>query len=218
MFITHADLDHFNGLPQLMERFRVGRANLTPTFSAKPTPGVREVMRRLNGDGIPARIVKAGDRFSTGDVELEVFHPPAAGPTGPENARSLVLIIRHAGHNIALTGDLDLEGRMQFMTQRIGDIDVWMAPHHGGRTASPPELAAWVRPSLVVAHNATGEAKVAAAAYESVGAGFLGTWPHGAITITSGADGLRVFRIREPNPIFDTRYSLHCLWSILRNG
>ncbi len=192
VFLTHGDLDHFNGLPQLMDRFRVGRVNLTPTFSAKPTPGVHEVMQRLERDRIPTRIVQAGDRLTAGDVQLDVFHPPAIGPAGPENTRSLVLIIRHAGHNIALTGDLDLEGRTQFMTQHIGDIDVWMAPHHGGRTASPPELAAWVRPRFVVAHNATGEAKVAAAVYESVGAGFLGTWPHGAITITSKANELRV--------------------------
>ncbi len=201
VFLTHADLDHFNGLPQLMERFHIGRVNLTPTFAAKPTPGVREVVQRLERDRIPTRTVRAGDRFTAGDVELEVFHPPAANLPGPENARSLVLIIRHAGHSIALTGDLDLEGRMQFMTQRIGDIDVWMAPHHGGRTASPPELAAWVRPRLVVAHNATGEAKDAASVYQSLGATFVGTWPHGAITITSKSNELRVETYRTKKTI-----------------
>ncbi len=201
VFITHADLDHFNGLPQLMERFHVGRVNLTPTFAEKPSPGVREVVQRLGRDGISTRIVRAGDRFAAGDVELQVFHPPAAGPTGPENARSLVLIIRHSGHSIALTGDLDLEGRTHFMTQRIGNIDVWMAPHHGGRTASPPELAAWVRPRLVVAHNATGEAKDAAAVYRDAGADFLGTWPNGAVTITSKVNELRVETYRTKRRI-----------------
>jgi competence protein ComEC len=190
VFLTHADLDHFNGLPALMDRFPVGRVNLTPSYSAKPTPGVREIIQRLQLDRIPTRIVQAGDQFSAGDVEFEVLHPPAVGPAGPENARSLVLVIRHAGHGIALTGDLDLEGRTRVMAQPAPGIDVWMAPHHGGRTASPPELARWVRPRLVVAHNANNEAKVSAAVYESAGADFLGTWPHGAITIVSKIDGL----------------------------
>jgi competence protein ComEC len=199
VFLTHADLDHFNGLPALMDRFPVGRVNLTPTFSAKPTPGVREIVQRLQLDHIPTRIVQAGDQFSAGDVELEVMHPPAVGPPGPENARSLVLVIRHAGHCIALTGDLDLEGRARVMAQPPPGIDVWMAPHHGGRTASPPELAQWVRPRLAVAHNATGEAKVAASVYMSTGADFLGTWPHGAITIFSRTDGLwaTTYRTRQ---------------------
>src|SRR5262249_8666666 len=155
VFVTHADLDHFNGLPALLERFHVGRVNLTPTFAAKPTPGVHEVLQQLERDSIPTRIVDAGDRFSAGDVEFTVLHPPANGPPGPENARSLVLLIRHNDHSIVLTGDLDLEGRARVMMHPALQIEVWMAPHHGGRTASPPELAAWARPTLVVAHNAT---------------------------------------------------------------
>ena len=34
-----------------------------------------------------------------------VLHPPQIGPDGNENSRSLVLLIRHAGHTVLLTGD-----------------------------------------------------------------------------------------------------------------
>jgi competence protein ComEC len=56
------------------------------------------------------RIVRAGDRLMAGDVSLEVLHPPAVGPEGNENARSLVIQVRHAGHSILLTGDLEGPG------------------------------------------------------------------------------------------------------------
>jgi competence protein ComEC len=85
----------------------------TPTFADKPTPGVRHSLRILHEEGIPMRIAKAGDRLTAGDVVMEVLHPPPAGPDGNENARSLVLLVRHAGHSILLTGDL--EGRGLFL-------------------------------------------------------------------------------------------------------
>lgn len=190
LFVTHADLDHFNGVPSLMERFHVGRINLTPSFLNKPTAGAGAVIRRLVQDQVMVRIVQAGDRFQAGAVEFEVLHPPAVGPPGPENARSLVIMLRHAGHAIALTGDLDMDGRSMLMAQAPGNIDVWMAPHHGGKSANPSELAAWVRPRLALAHNGTNEAAFAAANYRHVGAEFLSTWPDGAVTIISRRDGL----------------------------
>ncbi|MBX7102785.1 MAG: ComEC/Rec2 family competence protein [Gemmataceae bacterium] len=190
VFLTHADLDHFNGLPALLERFPVGRVSLTPTFADKPTPGVRETLRHLTQTGVPTRVVKAGDRFEAGEVSFDVIHPPAVGPAGPENARSLVCVIGHRGRTIVLTGDLDMDGRAEVMRRRPMAMDVWLAPHHGGKSANPPELAAWARPKLAVAHNGTGEARDAAKRYLEVGASFVGTWPSGAITIVSDDNGL----------------------------
>jgi len=196
VFLSHADLDHFNGLPSLLERFHVGQASVTPTFATKPTPGVGVVLDQLKKMNIPIKVRQAGDVLSGGNIELEVWHPPSVGPPGPENARSLVLAIRHEGHTIVLTGDLDLEGRSKLLTLPRTDIDVWQAPHHGGRTANPPELATWARPRIAIAHNATGEARQAAAVYENAGSRFLGTWPDGAVTVTSRAGSLEVRTFR----------------------
>jgi competence protein ComEC len=199
VFLTHADLDHFNGLPALLERFTIGQVSLTPSFAAKPAPGVQEVLEHLSRRGVSVRVISAGDRLVAGDVSIDVFHPPAEGPSGPENARSLVLAVRHAGNTLVLTGDLDLEGRPHLMSLPRMDIDVWMAPHHGGRMANPPELAAWARPGLVVAHNGFLEGETAARVYESMGCRFVGTWPHGAIILFSSPYGLtaETFRSRE---------------------
>lgn len=199
VFLSHADLDHFNGLPALMQRFHVGQVSITPSFAAKPTPGVALVIEELKRQRIPVVIRQAGDRMSGGNVDFEVWHPPANGPIGPENARSMVLAIRHEHHCFVLTGDLDLEGRPMVMARPHEPIDVWLAPHHGGRTANPIDLAAWTRPRITVAHNATGEAKEAAENYERVGSRFLGTWPNGAVTIVSrqGHLAIETFRARQ---------------------
>jgi competence protein ComEC len=110
VFLSHADLDHFNGLPSLLDRFAVGQVSCTPTFADKTAPGVPVTLDAIRGRGIPMRILKAGDHLSAGSVALGVLHPPADGPPGKENLRSLVLVVHHGDHRLMLTGDLEGAG------------------------------------------------------------------------------------------------------------
>jgi competence protein ComEC len=191
VFLSHADLDHFNGLPSLLDRFGVGQVTLTPSFAAKPTPGVREAVAAIERAGVRTRVVTAGDRLTAGAVTFDVLHPPAVGPDGNENARSLVLLVRHAGHSLLLTGDLEGAGLDRVLGLPPQPVDVLMAPHHGAKAANPPALAAWARPRLVVACQGPPPWPTQVpSVYESRGAEYLGTWPHGAVTVVSHRTGL----------------------------
>ncbi len=201
IIFSHADLDHFNGIVELLDRFAVGQVTCTPTFADKPMPGVRFALRILGERGIPLRIIKAGDRLTAGDVVLEVLHPPAAGPDGNENARSLVLLVRHAEHSILLTGDLEGKG-----LQRVLDelpprrVEVMMAPHHGSHLANTSELAQRARPRVVVScQGRPSLAREVQQRYQQVGAQVLDTHQHGAVTVRSHTSGLVVetFRTKE---------------------
>ncbi|HTU18232.1 MAG TPA: DNA internalization-related competence protein ComEC/Rec2 [Gemmataceae bacterium] len=201
VIFSHADLDHFNGIVDLLDRFAIGQVTCTPTFADKPTPGVQLVVRVLRERCIPVRIVKAGDRLTAGDVALEVLHPPAAGPDGNENARSLVLLLRHAGHAILLTGDLEGKG-----LQRVLDelpprrVEVMMAPHHGSHRTNTPELAQWARPSVVIScQGRPPPSREVRQRYRQIAAQVLDTHQHGAVTVRSHDSGLVVetFRTQE---------------------
>src|SRR5205085_11054053 len=41
VFISHADLDHFNGLPDLLDYFTIGQVTCTPTFADRANAPVR---------------------------------------------------------------------------------------------------------------------------------------------------------------------------------
>jgi competence protein ComEC len=193
VFLSHADLDHFNGLSALLDRFAVGQITCTPTFADRATPGVRHTLEVLDRRRIPLRTVRAGDRLEAGTVAMLVLHPPAAGPEGEENVRSLVLLVRHAGHSLLLTGDLEGLGLERVLALPPVPVDVLMAPHHGSRTANQPELAAWARPKLVVSCEGPPRGPTRAPEpYTAAGARFLGTWPHGAVTVRSHVSGLVV--------------------------
>ncbi|HXG11212.1 MAG TPA: ComEC/Rec2 family competence protein [Gemmataceae bacterium] len=198
IFLSHAHLDHFNGLPALLDRFAVGQVTCTPTFEDQIGPGTRLALDVRRPHSVPVRVVRAGDRLTAGEVTMEVLHPPAAGPEGSEDVRSLVLLVRHAGHSILLTGDLRNEGLRRLLSLPSVPVDVLMAPHHGSRLADPAKLADWARPAVVVSCQGrpiwpmnTPEV------YEQKGARFLGTWPHGAVTIRSRPEELVVETYRS---------------------
>jgi competence protein ComEC len=197
LVLSHGDLDHFNGIPQLADRFSIGRVRSTPTFAERETGGMKEALAALEKRGLAIEVVKRGDRWDVDGVRFEALHPPAVGPTKNENARSLVLLVSHDDWSLLLTGDLEDEGLAQVLAQPPPRIDVMMAPHHGSDRSNNEALARWARPALVVSSQAEPVSpRLSVPMYERMGAKFRGTWPHGAITIRPGAktDAVTTFR------------------------
>jgi competence protein ComEC len=200
LYISHADLDHFSGVPALLDRVTVRRVNLTPTFGDRTTPGVRRVLEELRRRSVPMRILTSGDADTIDDVRLDVLHPPARGPDGKENARSMVLYVRTGGISVLLTGDLEEAGLERVLTLRRPELDVLMAPHHGSRTANTAALADWARPRFVVSCQGRPRSiHSPAAAYEAVGATYLTTHRDGAVTIVTRERSwwLETYRTKE---------------------
>lgn len=189
VFISHADLDHFNGLPALLDRFAVGRVTLNPSFADKPSGGVRETLAAIERRGVTSRVVRAGDQLAAGEVQIDVLHPSNQGPTGVENVRSLVLLVRHRGHSILLTGDVEGAGIEQLTSKPPSKSDVLLTPHHG--SAAPAEaIADWTKPRLVVSSQGRSDPGKAEAVFQKRGVTYWPTWPNGAVTIRSHATGL----------------------------
>lgn len=192
VFLSHADTDHFNGLPGLLERFGVGQLTCTPTFADKPIPAVPATLGAAQRRRVPMRIVRAGDRLVAGSVEMDVLHPPAVGPEGNENTRSMVLLVKHAGHSLLLTGDLEGLGLERVLSLPLGKVNVLMAPHHGSRAGNKREregralLMQRTQPAFVLACEGPPRwPRSGTDPYAAAGMQYLGTWPHGAITIES---------------------------------
>lgn len=200
LILSHGDLDHFNGVPQLVDRFSIGRVLSTPTFAERELAAMKKALSALDAKGLAIEVVKRGQRWEVDGVSFEALHPPAVGPTKNENARSLVLYVSHAAGSILLTGDLEEEGLTQVLAQRPPRIDVLMAPHHGSDTSNIPALAQWAKPRLVVSSQKppTSQRK-SVTMYQQSGAKFFGTWPHGAITIRPGVN-VTTFRSKLTMP------------------
>ncbi len=199
VFLSHADLDHFNGLHDLADRFAIGQVTTTPTFIERDAEGVRLTLKKLDEKAIPIQTVYAGARFHARDVTIRVLHPPANGPPVAENLRSLDLLIEQKDNTILLTGDIEKDGQKQLRNLPQCPVDILMAPHHGSPAANRVDLARWASPKIVVSCQRRRWDDEAEWTYKKVGVPYLSTWEHGAVTVISQDGNLEVntFRTRK---------------------
>jgi competence protein ComEC len=151
--ISHADSDHFNGVPELLQRYSVGVIYVTPVMfeDELQQPAVKELHAAILRSKVPLRTISAGDKLQAGDsVSLEVLHPTALGVIGSDNANSLVLLIEHEGRKVLLPGDLESPGLEDLLAELPIDTDLIMAPHHGSARSDPKGFANWSRPEHVI--------------------------------------------------------------------
>lgn len=222
--LSHGDLDHYNGLPKLLEQFRIGTVFTNPSFWEKggaATLLVKDVLMRNkvrvdvldnrayvlseNANGVTddcgtGKRMRGPVSHNVQSFEwqepsgrtwaVQVLHPPPQGPEGSENARSLVLLLRYAGRQVLLTGDLEEPGLSQVLPRLPHGVDVLWAPHHGSPKANTPLLAETCRPGLVIVGNARRDS-AGLQAYQAIGACVWETWREGAVLIRIDSRGVQ---------------------------
>lgn len=198
IIISHADADHYNAIPKLLEEFPVGSILVSPTMFRQPSAALAALQGAINRAGVPLQVIAADQQIETDDgVRLEVLHPPRTGVEGTDNANSIVLRIEYAGRSILLPGDLESPGLERLLAGPRSDDDLLMAAHHGSPRSRPRQFAAWSQPEWVVISG--GHAHESAAVcqeFAAAGARVLHTDRDGAIRVTMGPGVFDVSRWR----------------------
>jgi competence protein ComEC len=200
LIVSHADVDHFNGVPGLVRTTPVGEVLMHPTFLDFGQESVRLTCDRLAERHVPMRLIWAGDRLMLdGRVSVRVRHPGANERDRLDNANSLVLEIEHAGRRILLTGDLEQQGLRSLLRQPRQPQDVLLAPHHGSLNANTRALADWSGAQWVVVSGGRNDpSERLRAVYEPAGR-VLSTAECGAVTVVISGDGsLRCTPLNKP--------------------
>ena len=192
LVISHADGDHFNGIPGLARRIGIGQVIVHSSFV--DVPEMRSTIDDLARDQVPLRIAWQGDHLELdGQVRVEVLHPARGTRYSSDNASSLVLLIEYQGRRILLTGDIEERGLQSLLRQAPVDCEVLLAPHHGSRLANPIPLANWARPHVVVVSGGHRDGRGGLNRVYGEECHVISTHDHGAITCVIGRDGgLRV--------------------------
>ncbi|MGY8768870.1 MAG: DNA internalization-related competence protein ComEC/Rec2 [Pirellulales bacterium] len=197
--LSHADVDHYNGVPRLLERFSVGRVYHSPVMFEKEAAALTALKDAIANAGVQSKVIFAGDRLSGGDgVQIEVLHPGQRGGLGSDNANSIVLAIEYQGHNILLPGDLESPGTEALLAEEPIEFDIVMAPHHGSAGSNPAGFVQWAQPKwVVVSSGHSTEELQAIEALESTGGSTLTTSAVGAIRFELSNTGVLVSSIRR---------------------
>ncbi len=191
--LSHADTDHYNALPELLERFSVGVVYVSPVMFKQETPALKILRESIEHAGVAIQDIYAGDRLLGGhDVAIDVLHPPPEGMPGRDNASSVVLAVQYAGNRILLTGDLEPPGSQALMNELPLHYDVILAPHHGSAYSVPEAMVRWATPNYVVVAGRFDDGRASRPIYEAHGATVLNTAERGAISVTISPDRFAV--------------------------
>ena len=152
LVVSHADADHCNAIPELIEVLPAGTLLVHRTFLDWSQSPVAAALNKASAAGMSIRLIAAGQSLSLDpSVTLRVLHPAPDFHARQDNPNSIVLCIEYSGRRIVLTGDLEREGLERLLRSPRVDTDVLLAPHHGSLKANPPDLARWATPEWVIA-------------------------------------------------------------------
>lgn len=151
VYLSHADLDHYSALPDLLDELEISEVVSTDSLIDSTELNLVNLRNHLQLTGCELRSLHTGNLETLSqNVSMEVLHPPPDAEFSSDNAASLVLHLSVNGVEILLTGDLEAEGLSSLLNRDPQNIDVLLSPHHGSLAANPAELSTWSRPRYVV--------------------------------------------------------------------
>ncbi|MEM0983991.1 MAG: ComEC/Rec2 family competence protein [Planctomycetota bacterium] len=156
--LTHANVDHFAGLPQAAPQIGLERLICSPhTLAAlRASSSGRVLLDELDAIGVEIETVVAGDLITLGDARGDVLWPPADLPsrTLAANDRSLVVrfeVPTSAGvRTVLMTGDIQQAAMANLFARGAKlEADVLELPHHGSYHAAADAFVDAVSPRVV---------------------------------------------------------------------
>jgi competence protein ComEC len=147
--MTHAQLDHFGGLYDVVERYKIG-AFIAPDREGE-SDAWDDFIRLINEKEIPVVLVGAGDLISFKDSSLAVLSPNEEFLKNDEiNESSVVLGLDSEGVKVLFTGDIGFETENYLVDTYDIDTDILKVGHHGSKFSTGLNFLAEATPRISV--------------------------------------------------------------------
>lgn len=138
--ISHPNLDHFSGLPSILEEVDAGPIIINEYFESRSPPRspARHLLDLLADRGHPVEILDPADRrWELGGVTFELLSPFGdLDESISANETSTVMRLSYAGHSMLLTGDIEERIQRALLEREDLRADVLVLPHHGSVESS----------------------------------------------------------------------------------
>lgn len=160
-FISHANTDHYNALPELLRHQRLDHAYLNECFGTQQSesdaasPVGADLLHVLSRHGVGISHLRAGDGVRLDDrTSVSVLWPPADATELGVNDSSLVLLVTCDDTSVVVPGDIGTGPQRALVTsEQLPHAEVLLLPHHGGWKPTLPDFVAAVNPQYVLVSN-----------------------------------------------------------------
>ncbi|OQA02749.1 MAG: ComEC family competence protein [Planctomycetes bacterium ADurb.Bin401] len=144
VFISHDDIDHFNGLPEVTAVEKCGNFYTTPQLIQSDSATAKELKKLFALKQAPAEV-----KF--GKASIRRLWPIDEIADYSDNESSLVLLVEYRGRKILLTSDVtaDVQKKIMELYPRL-DIDLMVTPHHGSGKTTYPAFINYFKPEHLV--------------------------------------------------------------------
>ncbi|MCR5737469.1 MAG: ComEC/Rec2 family competence protein [Eubacterium sp.] len=150
--ISHSDLDHINGLMELLEAsdkngVRVNCLVLPCLKNPDEAYEKLELLARMRQVGV--KYIRQGEKWTVGDFTLQCVYPKGTEMLDDKNDLSTVLSITYQKFSALLTGDIssEVERQLELPLQKYTILKV---AHHGSVYSSCQEFLENVKPLISV--------------------------------------------------------------------
>jgi len=192
ILLTHGDMDHLNGLPEVVAGLPTGGvyANAGVFEKAKTSSSASYLMQRLTE--AEHRLTPIAEIPLPKNADVRMLWPDdqtAADTSIDDNNKSQVVWIGFGGRSILLCGDVE-QYAQNIIMQRFADVraDVVVLPHHGSTVNLNTAFVGHFKPRIVVASCAAGRQANAYAPPPDSGIAAFYTPADGAVTVKIKAD------------------------------
>jgi len=204
LILTHPDPDHLKGLIFIASQFSIGRfwdngyqTESESYLQLKKILGEREIKTQSLDEETPPQMISG--------VEISVLNPSALKTTQRKvqnlrdlNNSSLVMKFRFRDISVLLTGDIEKEAEERMLRKGYSlRADILKIPHHGSSSSSSPPFLERIKPAYAIL--SVGERNIGRLPHPEVlkrylqlGSKILRTDKHGAITVTTDGENIKV--------------------------
>ena len=155
VFVSHNDIDHVNGIPEVVEWCKVGRVYANGAFfeDAGQWGAAKFLGDFLSGAGLEIEPVTQGLDVG-GRAHVKSVWPSAQLPGAEQlsdNDRSQVFLIEFAGRKILLCSDMEKFAQREIIRQNPDlRADIVVAPHHGSTNTADPDFLKAVEAKILI--------------------------------------------------------------------
>jgi competence protein ComEC len=176
--LTHYDVDHVAGLPQLVERMPIVTfidrgpvtekdrlANRYVAEYATIAAGHKRIAvkpgDKLPLQGLDIKVVSSGGTMIDTPVAGKAQANPVCAETKPaaydrgENALSIGFLLTFGKFRFIDLADLTWNKEMELVcpVNKLGSVDVFLVSHHGSKASNSPPLVAALAPRVAISDN-----------------------------------------------------------------
>ncbi len=192
--VSHNDIDHINGLPEVAAGRDVEHVYANAAFfdSRDTTGTARRLAHCLSTSGHTIEPIPRS--LTVGAVTIETLWPPvelAESNDLGDNDRSLVTRVQFGGVSILLCSDIEVFAQQQIMEQYPNlTAQIVVVPHHGSKTTQYDPFLASLAPEITITSCSRKRSNSTPHAHSDSHTQQFSTAANGAVTVCVERDGM----------------------------